>query len=377
MQAPLTSTPFTANDPDAPNPVQDLRTTLRGMPKLDLHRHLEGSLRLETLTSIALEHGVDLPSYDLEKLRPYVQVTKDYAQDFSAQDFYRFLEKFKLLRRFYKTEQAIERIAYEAVADAALDNLKYLELRFNPVALAREKGFRYSDVMDWVWEAACQAQAEHDIVVRLIVSLSRQETDSAEEVVEAAIQHQDRGVVALDLSGDEVNYPLQPFIPLFQHAREAGLGVIVAVSEGVCGRPLFASGAFDKLAAYAGRPLFPSSQYYQYVMSPGITWPVWLMVGVLGGAFLSSRLSGEARLRWLPDTQWVERFGPSRTVRFALAFGGAMLVQIGAGIAGGCTSGLAISGGAVLAPAAFLFMMGMFAGGIPTAMLWYRGRRVP
>jgi len=157
----------------------------------------------------------------------------------------------------------------------------------------------------------------------------------------------------------------------------AGLGVIVAVSEGVCGRPLFASGAFDKLAAYAGRPLFSSSQYYQYVMSPGITWPVWLMVGVLGGAFLSSRLSGEARLRWLPDTQWVDRFGPSRTARFALAFVGAMLVQIGAGIAGGCTSGLAISGGAVLAPAAFLFMAGMFAGGIPTAMLWYRGRRTP
>jgi adenosine deaminase len=221
MLAPLTGTVFAAD-----NPERDLRTTLQSMPKIDLHRHLEGSLRLETLTSIALEHGVDLPSYDLEKLRPYVQVTEDYQPD-----FHRFLEKFKLLRRFYKTEQAIERIAYEAVADAALDNLKYLELRFNPVALAREKGFRYSDVMDWVWEAACQAQADHDIVVRLIVSLSRQETDSAEEVVEAAIQRRDRGVVALDLSGDEVNYPLQPFIPLFQRARDAGLGVIVHAGE--------------------------------------------------------------------------------------------------------------------------------------------------
>ena len=155
----------------------------------------------------------------------------------------------------------------------------------------------------------------------------------------------------------------------------AGLGIIVAISEGVCGRPLFASGAFDKLAAYVGKPLFPSSQYYEYVVSPGFTWPVWLMVGVLAGSFLSSRLSGEARLRWVPDTQWVPRFGPSRTLRFALAFLGAALVQIGAGIAGGCTSGLAISGGAVLAPAAFLFMAGMFAGGIPTALLWYRGRR--
>lgn len=155
----------------------------------------------------------------------------------------------------------------------------------------------------------------------------------------------------------------------------AGLGIIVAISEGVCGRPLFASGAFDKLAAYVGKPLFPSSQYYEYVVSPGFTWPVWLVVGVLAGSFLSSRLSGEARIRWVPDTQWVPRFGPSRTLRFALAFGGAALVQIGAGIAGGCTSGLAISGGAVLAPAAFVFMAGMFAGGIPTALLWYRGRR--
>lgn len=155
----------------------------------------------------------------------------------------------------------------------------------------------------------------------------------------------------------------------------AGLGLVVAISEGVCGRPMFASGAFDALAAYVGRPLFPTSPYYRYVVSPGVTWPVWLMVGVLGGAFLSSRLAGEARVRWVPDTQWVPRFGPSRTLRFALAFLGAGLVQIGAGIAGGCTSGLAISGGAVLAPAAFVFMAGMFTGGIPTAWLWYRGRK--
>jgi adenosine deaminase len=210
----------------ASNSEMNLRAILQSMPKIDLHRHLEGSLRLETLTSIALEHGVDLPSYDLEKLRPYVQVTEDYQPD-----FHRFLEKFRLLRRFYKTEQAIGRIAYEAVADAAADNLKYLELRFNPVALAREKGFRYADVMDWVWEAASRAQADHDIVVRLIVSLTRQEPESAEEVVKAAVQRQDRGIVALDLSGDEVSYPLQPFVSLFDRARADGLGLIVHAGE--------------------------------------------------------------------------------------------------------------------------------------------------
>jgi hypothetical protein len=152
------------------------------------------------------------------------------------------------------------------------------------------------------------------------------------------------------------------------------LGLVLAFSEVVWGRPLSASGAFDKLAAYLGRWLFPSSQYYGQVMAPGITWPVWLIVGVVGGSFASSKLSGEVRVRWLPDTQWEPRFGVSRSLRLLIAFIGAVLVQVGAGIAGGCTSGLAISGGAVLAPAAFLFMAGMFGGGIPSAWLWYRGR---
>lgn len=152
------------------------------------------------------------------------------------------------------------------------------------------------------------------------------------------------------------------------------LGLVVAFSEVVYGRPLAVSGAFDKLAAYLGSWLFPSSQYYGHVMTPGITWQVWLVVGLLAGAFASSKLSGEARWRWLPDIQWQPRFGASRTLRLAIAFCGAVLVQVGAGIAGGCTSGLAISGGAVLAPAAFLFMAGMFAGGIPAAWLCYRGR---
>jgi hypothetical protein len=153
------------------------------------------------------------------------------------------------------------------------------------------------------------------------------------------------------------------------------LGVLVAFSEVVYARPLAVSGAFDKLAAYLGRWLFPTSQYYGQIMKPGITWQVWVVCGVLIGSWASSRWSGQARLRWLPDTQWEARFGSSRQLRLLVAFIGAALVQIGAGIAGGCTSGLAISGGAALAPGAFLFMAGMFASGIPTAWLWYRGRR--
>lgn len=153
-------------------------------------------------------------------------------------------------------------------------------------------------------------------------------------------------------------------------AAGAWLGVTVAVSEAAYGQPIAASGAFERLAAYLGRAIFPQSPYYAYVMRPAITWPVWLMLGAVAGSFTSARLAGVARWRWLPDAQWTESFGTAPITRLIVGFLGAVLMQIGAGIAGGCTSGLAISGGAVLSPAAFVFMAAMFAGGIPTAAGW-------
>ena len=85
---------------------KSLRKVLQNLPKVDLHRHLEGSLRLSTLAEIAFEHGVDLPSYNIEELRPYVQVTTGDPPDFHA-----FLEKFNFLARFYSELDCIDRIA--------------------------------------------------------------------------------------------------------------------------------------------------------------------------------------------------------------------------------------------------------------------------
>lgn len=76
----------------------------------------------------------------------------------------------------------------------------------------------------------------------------------------------------------------------------------------------------------------------------------------------------------MPDHLWTAAFGGSVARRWLLAFVGAFLTELGGGVAGGCTASLAVSGGAVFAPAAFLFMAGMFGGGIPTAWLAYRGK---
>jgi adenosine deaminase len=211
---------------EKPEEASNLRNRLCALPKVDLHRHLEGSLRLQTLAEIAQEHGIDLPSYDIEVLRPFVTAADEEP------DFHRFLEKFRFLRRFYPTQEAVERIAYEAVADAAEDNVRYLELRFNPIAQARGQGFSLDEVTTWICGAVDKAQREIDIRVNLIVQIGRDESlDTAWQVAEVAVAHRHRGVVGLDLAGDEVRYPARGFAEVFQWARREGLHITVHAGE--------------------------------------------------------------------------------------------------------------------------------------------------
>lgn len=224
--------------------MAELRRVLHALPKVDLHRHLEGSLRLETLAEIAREHGIDLPSYDIERLRPYVQITDD------PPGFQRFLKKFQLLRRFYTTREAVERVAYEAVIDAAFDNVRYLELRFNPAALAHAQGFSFHEVTAWVAESVAHAQAaaRTGINVRLLCTIVRHEPlAAAAEIVEVALAFRDRGVVGIDLAGDELLHSARPFAPLFRHAAREGLGLTVHAGE--AGGPENVREAIEQLGA--------------------------------------------------------------------------------------------------------------------------------
>lgn len=214
--------PETTNHPGCDNDQIALHT----LPKIDLHRHLEGSLRLQTLSEIAQENGIDLPGYAIEDLRPFATITEEEP------DFQRFLAKFEFLRRFYPTRDAVERVAYEAVTDADDDNVKYLELRFNPVALARTQGFPLESVTSWVCGAVAKAQRDRGIDVNLIVQIGRgEDLNTAWELVHLAVAHQDRGIVGLDLAGDETQYPAYPLADAFRYARSEGLHVTIHAGE--------------------------------------------------------------------------------------------------------------------------------------------------
>lgn len=153
------------------------------------------------------------------------------------------------------------------------------------------------------------------------------------------------------------------------------LGVVGVLAVWLSDSLLGASGAFENLAGMLGKAVAPKlfdNLYFNFIMPPGITWGVVLLVGVFFGGMLGAFSSGTFKWRMNSDSQWKKVFGPQTWKRWGLAFLGAIVLEYGAGIAGGCTSGLAISGGMLLAPAAFIFIAGMFASGIVTALIVYR-----
>ncbi len=154
------------------------------------------------------------------------------------------------------------------------------------------------------------------------------------------------------------------------------LGVVGVLAVALSNNLLGASGSFETLASLLGSRLAPAlfgTFYFKSIMPPHITWQLILLVGVVFGGALGALSARTWKLRWMPERQWTNAFGPERWKRWVIAFAGAIILEIGAGIAGGCTSGLAISGGMLLAPAAFLFIAGMFVSGIVTSLIIYRG----
>jgi adenosine deaminase len=205
----------------------DLKTEIANIPKIDLHRHLEGSLRLSTILDIIVRESLDLPR-DEASLARLVQVSPDEPRDSEN-----FLAKFKPLRAIYQSPEIIKRVVRETVLDAAADGICYLELQFTPVALSQARGFDLKDVVDWVEEAAIDATTETQIGLGLIPSINRHEpVVMAEWVAQLAVDRQKPGgIVGLGLAGNEAEYSAEPFEGIFREAKEAGLKLTIHAGE--------------------------------------------------------------------------------------------------------------------------------------------------
>jgi len=208
-----------------------------GFPLVELHRHLDGNVRLDTVVDLARRHGVELPATDAEGLRPYVQVTE------REPSLVAFLAKFEVLRRVFVDYEAVRRVARENVEDAAAEGIDYLELRFSPYFMAERHGLDPMGVVEAACDGVEEAVAAEERTrpegapprARLIGILSRHfGPDVGWIELEAALAQRDRGVgsvVAIDLAGDEAGFPGDLFVDHFRRARESGMHVVAHAGE--------------------------------------------------------------------------------------------------------------------------------------------------
>ncbi|RIX51728.1 adenosine deaminase [Paenibacillus nanensis] len=195
------------------------------LPKVDLHVHLDGSVRPETVIALAKESGESLPVWEPELLLPYMQVQGECSS------LVEYLNKFHFVGQFLHTSSALTRVAYELVEQAAENNCRYVEVRFAP-QLHRKLGLTVVDTVRAVLEGLGRGERDFGVIARCIaICLRGHSEEMNREVIRAASQHLGRGVVAVDLAGAEAAYPPELYVDLFAMARERKLPITVHAGE--------------------------------------------------------------------------------------------------------------------------------------------------
>jgi adenosine deaminase len=201
------------------------REVLRRIPKAELHCHLDGSVRPQTLIDLGREYGVAMPRADAASLRDYMLV-KD------ARNLEEYLQRFEVTLSVMQTEAALERVAYELAVDAAADGVRYIEVRYAPVLNVR-RGLELGAVVEAPLRGLARAERETGTVGRVIVCAMRHMPPAASlELARLAVAYRARGVVGFDLAGGEAGNPATAHARAFAHARENDLACTCHAGEG-------------------------------------------------------------------------------------------------------------------------------------------------
>jgi adenosine deaminase len=200
-------------------------------PLIDLHRHLDGNVRLETILDLGRRHNLPLPALDIEGLRPHVQVVDPPSGSATTSGVMAFIAKFKWMTDVLVDYGACRRVVYENVEDSQREGIDYVELRFSPWFMAETHGLDPEGVVEAVADGAEAGARELGARVKLIGIISRTYgPDAGRQELEALLRHRDR-IVALDLAGDEANWPGELFVEHFRQARDAGWQITVHAGE--------------------------------------------------------------------------------------------------------------------------------------------------
>ena len=195
------------------------------LPYIDLHRHLDGSVRLATILDLARQHGIAIPATTVAELRPIVQVDRALGSALA------FFASAHWMTAVLADADACRRVARENVEDAFDEGLDYIELRFSPAHMARNFSLDMRAVVEAVIAGIDEGRRATGMRVNLIGILSRTlGPEACWRELGALLAYRD-AIVAVDLAGDEINWPGDLFVDHFERVRDAGWNVTIHAGE--------------------------------------------------------------------------------------------------------------------------------------------------
>lgn len=203
------------------------------LPKIDLHCHLDGSVRPQTIIDLAAAQNVSLPCQDINEINTLMIAPE------TCPNLEEYLMRFDLPLSVMQTADAIERISFELFEDAALENVKYFEVRFGP-QLHQQQGLSFTDIIAAAVKGMQRAEAQYDIKGNYILSILRTfPKDNIYDVIDAGAAFLNNGVAAFDLAGAELPGFCEAFIPYADYAKQKGYNITIHAGEQGVGQNVY------------------------------------------------------------------------------------------------------------------------------------------
>lgn len=198
---------------------------IKQLPKVELHVHLDGSVRPSTLIKLAKAQGKDIATTDETELLQYVQVEEN------CESLVDYLNTFDFVLPYMQTEEALETVAYEIVQQCAEQNVKYVEVRFAP-HLHTQEGLSIERIYEAVIRGLKRGEKQYNVVSRCIgIILRGHDTKNQFETVEIGVKYFGKGLVAVDLAGAESLFPPELYVAPFAKAEELHIPITIHAGE--------------------------------------------------------------------------------------------------------------------------------------------------
>ncbi|MEG1183841.1 adenosine deaminase, partial [Cetobacterium sp.] len=198
---------------------------LKKLPKIELHCHLDGSVRPETIVEISKSEGVNLPSYEIDVIKSMMIAPMECLS------LDEYLKGFEIPIAIMQSKESLKRVTYELMEDSAKENIKYIEIRFAPL-LHTNKGLSTEEIIESVLDGIKEGEKKYDIKGNLILSFLRHmPVETVYEVIEIGKKYLGEGVVAIDLCASEHKGFCNKFIKPFLLGKEYGYRVTIHAGE--------------------------------------------------------------------------------------------------------------------------------------------------